>query len=35
MMFRQNRRDVDEGFRVNQLLAATNGKRLRYKELIA
>ena len=35
MMFRQNRRDVDEGFRVNQLLAATNGKRLRYTELIA
>ena len=35
MMFRQNRRDVDEGFRVNQLLAATNSKRLRYKELIA
>lgn len=35
MMFRQNRRDVDEGFQVNQLLAATNGKQLRYNELIA
>lgn len=35
MMFRQNRRDVDEGFRVNQLLAAANGKWLCYKELIA
>ena len=35
MVFRQNRRDVGEGNRVNMLLAATNGKRLRYKELIA
>lgn len=35
MMFRQNRRDVGEGNRVNMLLAAANGKRLRYKELIA
>lgn len=35
MMFRQNRKDVDEGYRVNQLLAAATGKQLRYKELIA
>ena len=35
MIFRQNRRDVGEGNRVNMLLAAANGKRLRYKELIA
>jgi len=35
MMFRQNRSDVDEGGRVNQLLGATLGARLRYKELIA
>lgn len=35
MMFRQNRRDVGEGNRVNMLLASSNGKRLRYKELIA
>lgn len=35
MMFRQNRKDVEEGHRVNQLLAAATGKRLRYKELIA
>ena len=34
-MFPQNRRDVSEGFRVNQLLATANGKRFRYKELIA
>ncbi len=33
--FYQNRCDVGEGFRVNQLLAATNGKQLCYKELIA
>ena len=35
MMFRQNHKDVEEGYRVNQLLAAATGKRLRYKELIA
>jgi len=35
MMFRQNRREVGEGNRVNMLLSASNGKRLRYKELIA
>lgn len=35
MMFRQNRRDVGEGNRVNMLLNNTIGKRLRYKELIA
>ena len=35
MMFRQNRRDVREGNRVNMRLEAANGKRLRYKELIA
>lgn len=35
MMFRQNRRDVGEGNRVNMLLGGTVGKRLRYKELIA
>lgn len=35
MMFRQNRKDVEEGNRVNMLLEATNGQRLRYRELIA
>jgi len=35
MMFRQNRREVEEGDRVNLMLSATHGKRLRYKELIA
>lgn len=35
MMFRQNRREVEEGDRVNLMLTATHGKRLRYKELIA
>lgn len=35
MTFRQNRCDVSEGNRVNMLLAATSGKRLRHKELIA
>lgn len=35
MMFRQNRNDVEEGFRVNQMLDAAGGKRLKYKELIA
>lgn len=35
MMFRQNRRDVGEGDRVNMLLHAASGKRLLYKELIA
>lgn len=35
MMFRQNRREAGEGERVNLLLSATAGSRLRYKELIA
>lgn len=35
MMFRQNRREVGEGNRVNMLLSDSDGKRLRYKELIA
>jgi len=35
MMFRQNRRDADEGDRVNMLLGSATEKRLTYKELIA
>lgn len=35
MMFRQNRREVGEGNRVNMMLGGTLGKRLRYKELTA
>jgi hypothetical protein len=32
--WRHNRRDAEEGGRVNSMLAATDGKRLRYNELI-
>lgn len=32
--WRYNRREANEGGRVNSLLASTNGKRLRYRELI-
>ncbi|HEY1796660.1 MAG TPA: IS1595 family transposase [Stellaceae bacterium] len=32
--WRYNRRDAEEGGRVNSLLASTNGKRLRYRDLI-
>jgi len=32
--WRYNRRDANEGGRVNSLLASTQGKRLRYRELI-
>lgn len=33
--WRYNRREAKEGARVNSMLAATNGKRLMYKDLIA
>jgi transposase-like protein len=33
--WRYNRREAEEGARVNSMLAATNGKRLRYNDLIA
>lgn len=35
MAYRFNRRDMSEGARMNGLLADTNGRRLRYRELIA
>jgi hypothetical protein len=33
--WRYNRREAGEGARVNSLLAATDGKRLRYSELVS
>ena len=33
--WRYNRREASEGGRVNSMLAATDGKRLRYNDLIA